>query len=181
MRMRVWGTNWKLHSLSQSETERSETVLNRFRGAVKPSTWSDRKKGGKSRLQLQCSRPSVNTDTGKGCTHQGWSTRRRNNGRLWKFPRLPKSTSPAALWSKRTIILEKIIVDGAMLKRVRALAVWVFYVGNTFASLRDAFWSHSWWWTADQPVNLGQIKASHLCRGRLLQLQTFSSFDLFFF
>lgn len=66
-------------------------------------------------------------------------------------------------------------------KRVRPQAVSVFYVRNTFASLRDAFWSHGWWWTADQPVNLGQIKASHLCRGRLLQLQTFSSFDLFSF
>lgn len=126
MRMRVWGTDWKLHSLSQSEMERSETVLNRFRGAVKPSTWSDRKKGGKWRLQLQCSRPSVNMDTGEGCTHQGWSTRRRNNGRLWKFPHLLKSTSPAALRNKCTILLEKIIVDGVMLKkRVRPLAVCV--------------------------------------------------------
>lgn len=47
------------NSLSRSETERSETVLNRFRGAVKPSTWTDRKKGGKSRSpvtaqQAQC-------------------------------------------------------------------------------------------------------------------------------
>lgn len=59
--MREVDREWKLCALSRSETERSETVLNRFRRSVKPSTWTDKTKGGES-LRLQCSQRSLNRE-----------------------------------------------------------------------------------------------------------------------